>query len=138
MGVHLPAQFLARTASARSRTGRRTDRATGRTASGSPGCTHTGESSGSPRRIQPRQSRHSYPSRLEQLAVCRRIPAYVGYNQIRRMKHNGRILIADDQPDVLEALRLLLKGEGIEIETAHSPAGILAALEAREFDAVLM
>ncbi len=54
------------------------------------------------------------------------------------MKTNGRILIADDQPDVLEALRLLLKGEGIEIETAHSPAGILAALEAREFDAVLM
>jgi DNA-binding NtrC family response regulator len=32
----------------------------------------------------------------------------------------------------------LLKGEGIEIETAHSPAGILAALEAREFDVVLM
>ncbi len=47
-------------------------------------------------------------------------------------------MIADDQADVLEALRLLLKGEGIEIETAHSPAGILAALEAREFDAVLM
>jgi DNA-binding NtrC family response regulator len=54
------------------------------------------------------------------------------------MKSNGRILIADDQADVLEALRLLLKGEGIEIETAHSPAGILAALEAREFDVVLM
>ncbi len=54
------------------------------------------------------------------------------------MKNNGRILIADDQADVLEALRLLLKGEGIEIETAHSPAGILAALEAREFDVVLM
>ncbi len=54
------------------------------------------------------------------------------------MKGNGRILIADDQADVLEALRLLLKGEGIEIETAHSPAGILAALEAREFDVVLM
>jgi len=54
------------------------------------------------------------------------------------MKSNGRILIADDQADVLEALRLLLKGEGIEIETAHSPAGILAALEAREFDAILM
>ena len=54
------------------------------------------------------------------------------------MKNTGRILIADDQPDVLEALRLLLKGESIEIETAHSPTGILAALEAREFDAVLM
>jgi DNA-binding NtrC family response regulator len=54
------------------------------------------------------------------------------------MKSNGRILIADDQPDVLEALRLLLKGEGFETESAHSPAGILAALEARDFDVVLM
>src|SRR5579863_2118330 len=54
------------------------------------------------------------------------------------MKTNGRILIADDQADVLEALRLLLKGEGLEIETAHSPAGILAALETREFDVILM
>ncbi|HEY0970922.1 MAG TPA: sigma-54 dependent transcriptional regulator [Gemmatimonadales bacterium] len=48
------------------------------------------------------------------------------------------ILIADDQPDVLEALRLLLKGEGYAIESARSPAGIVAAVEARDFDAVLM
>ena len=50
----------------------------------------------------------------------------------------GRVLIADDQPDVLEALRLLLKGEGFEIESAASPMGILAALETRDFDVVLM
>jgi DNA-binding NtrC family response regulator len=49
-----------------------------------------------------------------------------------------RILIADDQPDVLQALRLLLKGEGFGIETATSPAGILAAIEAHELDAVLL
>ncbi len=49
-----------------------------------------------------------------------------------------RILIADDQPDVLEALRLLLKGEGYEMEAARSPAEIVAAVEARDFDAVLM
>jgi DNA-binding NtrC family response regulator len=49
-----------------------------------------------------------------------------------------RILVADDQADVLEALRLLLKGERYDIETARSPAGILAALESRDFDAVLM
>ena len=49
-----------------------------------------------------------------------------------------RILIADDQLDVLEALRLLLKGEGYQIESATSPPGIIDALEAREFDAVLM
>jgi DNA-binding NtrC family response regulator len=49
-----------------------------------------------------------------------------------------RILIADDQPDVLEALRLMLKAEGYQIESANSPAGILAAIEARDFDVVLM
>jgi DNA-binding NtrC family response regulator len=49
-----------------------------------------------------------------------------------------RILVADDQPDVREALRLLLKGEGFEIETVASPAAVLSALEAREFDALLM
>jgi DNA-binding NtrC family response regulator len=49
-----------------------------------------------------------------------------------------RVLVADDQRDVLEALRLLLKGEGFSVETTSSPAGVLAALEANEFDAVLM
>jgi DNA-binding NtrC family response regulator len=49
-----------------------------------------------------------------------------------------RILIADDQSDVLEALRLLLKGEGFQLETASSPAGVLAAVEAREFDVALI
>ncbi len=50
----------------------------------------------------------------------------------------ARVLVADDQPDVREALRLLLKNEGFEIQTATSPAEILAALESREFDIVLM
>src|SRR5688572_24757005 len=55
------------------------------------------------------------------------------------MKTNSpRVLIADDQADVLEALRLLLKGEGYQIESAASPPAITDALEAREFDAVLM
>jgi DNA-binding NtrC family response regulator len=49
-----------------------------------------------------------------------------------------RVLIADDQPDVLEALRLLLKGEGYQIESATSTSGVSDALDAREFDAVLM
>ena len=49
-----------------------------------------------------------------------------------------RILIADDDRDVLEALKLLLRSEGYAIETAISPAGILAALAARDFDALLM
>jgi DNA-binding NtrC family response regulator len=54
------------------------------------------------------------------------------------MTRAARVLIADDQKDVLEALRLLLKGEGLDSETASSPAGVLAALEARDYDAVLI
>jgi DNA-binding NtrC family response regulator len=49
-----------------------------------------------------------------------------------------RLLIADDQPDVIEALRLLLKPEGYEIETAASPRAVIEAVQAREFDLVLM
>jgi DNA-binding NtrC family response regulator len=49
-----------------------------------------------------------------------------------------RALIADDQPEVLEALRLLLKGEGIHSITVSSPAAILEALRSQHFDIVLM
>jgi len=49
-----------------------------------------------------------------------------------------RILIADDQADVLEALRLLLKGEGYHIDAVGSPAAVVTALEARDFDVVIM
>ena len=50
----------------------------------------------------------------------------------------SRILIADDQPDVLEALRLLLKGEGFEATTASSPAEVLSAVEHDDFDLALI
>jgi len=49
-----------------------------------------------------------------------------------------QILIADDQPDVLEALRLLLKAEGYKIETATAPAAVINAIEDRDFDVLLM
>ncbi len=49
-----------------------------------------------------------------------------------------RLLVADDDPAVLEALRLLLKGEGMQIETAASPGGVLSAVESRDFDAALI
>jgi DNA-binding NtrC family response regulator len=48
------------------------------------------------------------------------------------------VLIADDQPDVLESLRLLLKSEGYRTVPAPSPAAILKAMESEEFDALLM
>ena len=50
----------------------------------------------------------------------------------------SRILIADDQPDVLEALKLLLKAEGFEIEMAGSPGAVIAAIENRDFDVALI
>ncbi len=49
-----------------------------------------------------------------------------------------RILIADDQADVLEALRLLLKPEGYQIDTAQSPAGAMAAAESGEYEAAII
>jgi sigma-B regulation protein RsbU (phosphoserine phosphatase) len=49
-----------------------------------------------------------------------------------------RILIADDQPDLLDALRLLLKGQDIEYDAVTSPEAALAALQSRAFDLVLM
>jgi len=49
-----------------------------------------------------------------------------------------RILVADDQPDVLEALRLLLKAEGYQIETAKSPSAVLKAVEARDFSLAII
>ncbi|AEI64047.1 sigma-54-dependent transcriptional regulator [Corallococcus macrosporus] len=48
------------------------------------------------------------------------------------------VLVADDQADVLEALRLLLKRDGLKVVTAQSPAGALATLEAEDVDLVLM
>src|SRR3989454_1114372 len=52
--------------------------------------------------------------------------------------HPHRVLVADDQADIRDALRLLLKREGYEIHGAASPSEALTAIEAREFDAVLM
>jgi DNA-binding NtrC family response regulator len=50
----------------------------------------------------------------------------------------ARLLIADDQRDVLEALRLLLKPEGFAVETASSTSAVLDAVKTREFDALLI
>ena len=50
----------------------------------------------------------------------------------------SRILVADDQRDVLDALKLLLKGESFAVETAASPAAVLAAVSRSQFDALLI
>src|SRR5262249_27921414 len=49
-----------------------------------------------------------------------------------------KILVADDQPDVLEALRWLLTGEGYEPEFVSSTDGVLERLRERPFDLLLM
>jgi DNA-binding NtrC family response regulator len=49
-----------------------------------------------------------------------------------------RLLIVDDQRDVLTALRMALAKEGIEVVTAGSPAGALAAVATDSFDAALI
>lgn len=51
---------------------------------------------------------------------------------------SSHVLIADDQSDILEALRLLLKGEGYQLELVNSPASLLEALSRRSFDLLLM
>jgi DNA-binding NtrC family response regulator len=50
----------------------------------------------------------------------------------------ARVLIADDQADVREAVRLLLKGEGMDSDSVASPSAVVTALETREYDAILM
>ncbi|HEX8176448.1 MAG TPA: SpoIIE family protein phosphatase [Pyrinomonadaceae bacterium] len=51
---------------------------------------------------------------------------------------SAKILIADDQPDVLEALRLLLRREGYLVETVSSPSAVLEAIKERSFDTLLI
>jgi len=54
------------------------------------------------------------------------------------MARAPRIFVADDQADVLEALRLLLKNEAYAAETFHEPDALIGALRVRTADAVLM
>ncbi len=49
-----------------------------------------------------------------------------------------RVLVSDDHPDILEALRLLLKGAGYMAETVDSPQALLRAIDAHPFDLILM
>ncbi len=49
-----------------------------------------------------------------------------------------RILVGDDQPAVLEAIRLLLKGSGHQTEVVDSPGALLRAASAKAFDVILM
>ena len=54
------------------------------------------------------------------------------------MNPNARVLVGDDDRDVLEALKLLLRSEGYAVDTAMSPTGILSAVGAHDYAALLM
>lgn len=49
-----------------------------------------------------------------------------------------RVLVADDQTDVLEAIRLLLKGEAYQCEQVTSPAAVLHTVESKDFDLLVI
>jgi DNA-binding NtrC family response regulator len=65
-------------------------------------------------------------------------PAAQSQNQAMPGALAHRILIADDHADIIEALRLLLKSEGYQIEAVKSPAAALKAVEARDFSLALV
>lgn len=49
-----------------------------------------------------------------------------------------RVLVADDQPSVLDALKMLLGSEGFEVEAARSPRIVLESIGLREYDTLLL
>jgi DNA-binding NtrC family response regulator len=60
---------------------------------------------------------------------------FMSTSDLRARPH---VLVADDQQDVLEALRLLLKTHGYDADTVSSPGAVLSALEKRDYDALLL
>ena len=58
--------------------------------------------------------------------------------EARDRQRTGRILAADDQPHILEALELLLRPAGFEVDTAKSPAAVRESLASEFYDAVLI
>jgi CheY-like chemotaxis protein len=54
------------------------------------------------------------------------------------MADAARLLIADDQTDVLEAPRLLLSQENFSLQLVTSPAALIDRVRAEKWDAVLM
>ncbi len=55
-----------------------------------------------------------------------------------RVPVTPRLLVADDQPDILEAVRMLARANGFEVRSATSPAAVLALVEAEDFDICLI
>ncbi len=56
----------------------------------------------------------------------------------RQSERPVQVLIADDQEHVLEAIRLLFKGEGIKCTTVNSPQKVINTLSAGDYDVALI
>ena len=56
----------------------------------------------------------------------------------RARRAPARLMLADDQPHILEALQLLLKPEGYRLSVARSPAEALTEIATESFDAALI
>jgi len=69
-------------------------------------------------------------------AVSTKVEELVNKTAVKR--EPARVLVADDQADVREALRLLLKAEGFSTEIVSNPGAALEAVQSNEFDVVLM
>ncbi len=61
-----------------------------------------------------------------------------GRQAISSKRDRIRVLVADDQPHVLEAVELLLKPQGIGVDCVRSPQLLLEALHERDYDVVLI
>src|SRR3954466_2552324 len=55
-----------------------------------------------------------------------------------RKKERIRVLVADDQPHILEAVELLLSPQGIHVECVRSPQLLLEALGQSDYDVLLI
>src|SRR5215471_1756646 len=58
--------------------------------------------------------------------------------ELAGLAERPRVLVAEDQDDVLTALGLLLKSNGYDTEFVKSPAETMKALNRRSFDAILL
>src|SRR5690606_29950115 len=95
---------------------------------------------GSPERAQ-RGGHHGDPGDAQRRVREVREPDRGAQRRVDRgriVTSSPRILVADDQQDVLEALRMLLKAVGFEMGSASSPAGVVKAVQREDFDLVLI
>ncbi len=74
----------------------------------------------------------SHPARISAPISC------AGRDPMSTNEKSYRVLVADDQPAVLDALKMLLRAEGFDVELARSPQVVLQSLGMREYDLLLL